>query len=402
MDNLNEKTGLEQEAIDTSLANIQDDKSPEQAPGLIQLGIDLFNKYKWLMPYFSFATGVVSALLMKRGFDRMYWLLGALFLTWTVVGLVPLLQDRAEHSERGIFKGLHFGSVVLAQSAAQEVLFFILPFYYWSCSLRSANLIFFLLLLLVILATLIDPVFEFIAKIGPASMALLGFANFATLNFALPVVIGLPNTLSLHLSVLLTALLLTLYAGYSKSPSIPADPSRSSAPEDVQEQKTASTNSEKQVQWIMLRGRLVNALFVSLGLMLAIWLFDLQRIIPPAPLRIAKGVACRHVVNKEPVEISDTFVVNKKPDPIYCYTAIQAPRGLHDEIEHRWFHDGRLINTVELKGISGGRTAGYRTWSVKRNFPKNPFGDWRCEARTKAGQLVGEIRFELTKKIVAN
>lgn len=387
---------------------------PEQALDWRRKAFELFNKYSMFLPYFSFATGIISALMMKRGYDRVSWLLAALFVSWTVVGLVPLLQDRAEHSDRSLIKALHFGAVILAQSAAQEVLFFVLPFYYWSTSLRSANVVFFVLLLVVVLLTLIDPIFERIAALPLASMALLAVANFAALNFALPVVIGLPNTISLHASVLLTTLLLTLYATYTKpkasrlpaTDATPPSPRQDDEPSNAQVETASALAPQPtrpaQVAATGLHKRLIFASLIALLAMLSIWILDLQIIIPPAPLRVTQGLACRQIIEREPHGISHSFVVDSKDlqgslEPVYCYTAIQAPRGLKDKIEHRWYQDGRLINTVPLSSIKGGRKEGYRTWSVKRNFPKDPTGDWLCEARTQGGQIIGQVRFVVEK-----
>ena len=180
---------------------------------LVALGGRL-QKYQRFLPLLSFASGIVSALLMKRGFERIYWLLGALFITWLVIGVLFVLGRQLASNNNKLFGRMHFGAIVLAQSASQEVLFFVLPFYFWSSSLFSPNVVFFLLLCAVILATLIDPIFERITAWTPGAMALLSFSNFTALNFSLPVLLGLPNGLSLHLSVVLSVLLLVLFAGY--------------------------------------------------------------------------------------------------------------------------------------------------------------------------------------------
>ncbi|MFH1812447.1 MAG: DUF5924 family protein [Pseudomonadota bacterium] len=369
-------------------------------------------RYKKLLPVLSFITGVVSALLMKRGFSRIPWLLGALFVTWIVVGLVHVLGGRLIQRESTWLARVHFGTIVLAQSASQEVLFFVLPFYFWSTTFFSPNMFFFNLLVLAILATLIDPVFERLAAWPPTTMLLLALSNFAALNFALPVVLGLRNNYSLHVSVALTVVLLVLFASYTRK--LPPHQARTTAVDPDSDSDDAAAIPADSAERIAgngaepglagasahrtwtLRQRLGLAAAVAIPLMIAIWLFDLQVAIPPAPLRIVDGTAATSVQDREALGRADRFVLGDGfPERVYCFTAIQAPRGLDEKILHVWKHDGQVVNTVELREISGGREQGYRTWSFKSRFPKDAAGDWTCEVRTGSGQIVGRVSFEV-------
>jgi len=375
-------------------------------------------RYKRFLPIISFATGIASALLMKRGYSRIPWLLGALFVTWAVVGLVMVLGARRAQERPGLLAKLHFGGIVLAQSASQEVLFFVLPFYYWSTTFWSPNVIFFGLLVVAVVATLIDPLFEAITRWPPASLILLALSNFAALNFVLPVVFGLRNDLSLHLSLLLTIILVVLFASYARgarrtdadaasaSDDAPddtaddtADTTQTTAPVDA----TAAASADdapapaarpRRVQ--ALRRRLAFAALLSSLMAAAIWFFDLQIVVPPVPLRIVDGAACAGVVDKEPLRRTERFVLADGPlERVFCFTAIQAPRGLKERISHRWIHDGAFTNQVELNKIAGGRQDGYRTWSFKRRFPADPRGRWICEVRTGGDQIIGRVAFDI-------
>ena len=46
--------------------------------------------------------------------------------------------------------------------------------------------------------------------------------------------------------------------------------------------------------------------------------------------------------------------------------------------------------------IHGGRKAGYRAWTHKRNFPAQAAGDWQVQVVTEAGQQIGVLRFAVT------
>ena len=80
---------------------------------------------------------------------------------------------------------------------------------------------------------------------------------------------------------------------------------------------------------------------------------------------------------------------------LYAYTAINAPRGLKERIFHEWTHNGRRVDRIALE-ISGGREAGYRAWTHKRNFPERSSGRWRVRVVTEAGQMIGMLRFQVT------
>jgi hypothetical protein len=145
-----------------------------------------------------------------------------------------------------------------------------------------------------------------------------------------------------------------------------------------------------------VRRRLLLAAGIAGPLMVAIWLFNLEVTIPPAPLRIVDGTAASGMQDREPVGRSARFVLGETfPPRVYCYTAIQAPRGLDESIVHVWKHEGREVNTVELHEMSGGREQGFRTWSFKSRFPRDAIGDWVCETRTGGGQIVGRVHFEV-------
>lgn len=333
-------------------------------------------RFKRALPFLSFLTGVVSALLMKRGYSRMPWLLGALLLTWVVVGGVLLLQRRLS-PERQLLGKMHFGAIVLAQSASQEVLFFVLPFYFWSTTFWSPNVLFLALLVLTVLATLVDPIFERMAARAPLVLVLLAVSTFATLNFALPVVIGIRNNWSLHISVAATIISTLLFAVYTHERGEAKGP---------------------RLKLLMATGAAMSVLLAG-----AIWVLDLQMAVPPAPLRLMDGAASHGVEEREPIDRCRRFALDQGlPPRIYCFTAIQAPRGLDEEIVHVWRHNGRDLNTVELKQISGGRQQGFRTWSFKSRFPRDPLGDWTCEVRTAGDQIIGRVRFEIVEHLDAS
>ena len=75
--------------------------------------------------------------------------------------------------------------------------------------------------------------------------------------------------------------------------------------------------------------------------------------------------------------------------PLFFYTQIKSP-GV-TTIQHRWYHGGRLLQSVRLR-VQPNRDGGYRTYS--RNVMKSESaGNWKVELRSEDGALLYEERF---------
>ncbi len=87
--------------------------------------------------------------------------------------------------------------------------------------------------------------------------------------------------------------------------------------------------------------------------------------------------------------------------PVYAYTSIFAPSDMSTVMVHRWqYYDdttGGWITASALSfSIHGGRSDGYRGYSVKRSLTE---GKWRVSVETVRGQVLGRIPF--TVKFIA-
>jgi hypothetical protein len=120
--------------------------------------------------------------------------------------------------------------------------------------------------------------------------------------------------------------------------------------------------------------------------------------VPPATLWLTEVAVTSQFdsQNRAPGEsIKQLSVAQLRSQGLFAYTAINAPRGLKERIYHEWTHNGRRVDRIALD-ISGGREAGYRAWTHKRNFPAEPSGRWRVRVVTEAGQMIGMLRFRVT------
>jgi hypothetical protein len=81
---------------------------------------------------------------------------------------------------------------------------------------------------------------------------------------------------------------------------------------------------------------------------------------------------------------------------VTAFTPVAAPAALHQAIEHRWRHEGRVVSTVRLATpVQGGRPGGFRTYSRKADFAADAYGRWSVDVVTASGQLIGRLRFRV-------
>jgi hypothetical protein len=76
-------------------------------------------------------------------------------------------------------------------------------------------------------------------------------------------------------------------------------------------------------------------------------------------------------------------------------TAIYAPAGLRQPVEHVWRKNGVRVDLMRLTPVEGGRREGFRTFSRKTAFPADPVGRWSVDVMTASGQLIGRLRFRV-------
>ncbi|MEX1057123.1 MAG: DUF5924 family protein, partial [Natronospirillum sp.] len=188
-----------------------------------------------------------------------------------------------------------------------------------------------------------------------------GFALFALLLTALPIVI--------HMTTAQSYLVALVIAGLISIPMV--------------------TRTVYGLQWWVWPSRIL----LLLGMGLAGYLVEPW--VPPATLWVT-DVAITHHVDEGGRDPSDRLfnVAEEKLNGqgLYAFTSVRAPLGLKEIIYHEWRHEGKLIDRIPLI-IEGGREAGYRSWSQKDNFPPDPSGRWEVKVVTVGNQMIGRRDF---------
>ena len=92
-------------------------------------------------------------------------------------------------------------------------------------------------------------------------------------------------------------------------------------------------------------------------------------LIPPAPLKVLRadfggGIDRRDAAGHG---ARSTALPAGWSGRVYAVTAIYAPLGLRDRLEHRWYQDGRLVYSSPSYLVAGGRGQGFRLWTSGRS-----------------------------------
>lgn len=99
-----------------------------------------------------------------------------------------------------------------------------------------------------------------------------------------------------------------------------------------------------------------------------------------------------NVVNKEPVNVSDTF--DNYVGKVYCWTrVISKVKELPTYIYHVWYYEDTEMARVKLYVWS----PNFRTWSSKIILP-SWIGEWKVIVEDKDGNVLAEGHFEIVPK----
>ena len=318
--------------------------------------------WRWGLSAWSLALGLLTLFVFRRGLPHVGWIVGYLLLLWCIFAVFTELRGALEQKGRQVV--VDAGEYVIL-TLCHNLLLFVVPAYYASATLTSVNMIFPALVAALALVTAVDPVYR--RLIHPRAWRrhlLLAFSIFAALNVALPLV-GVRPILALESSAALAVLALT-----------PALRRGAAAP------------------W---RDAHIHAVLLACLAMALVWYG--RAIVPPAPLFLARGAAARTVTDHVPVDVIQGSVpaaTVAEWGGLAAYTAVYAPGGLRQAIQHVWSRNGVPFARISLSPVRGGRAEGFRTYSITRNLTPPLDGRYTVDVVTASGQLIGRLRFAVT------
>lgn len=323
-------------------------------------------RHFWLLPLTGFSLGWASFILVQRGEGLARGIALLALLGWLWILAEPFIMNRLLAREHP--KLSHHLSNFFSQSIQQEIYFFSLPFLFVATQPDDiGQLVFTGIFVLAALISTVDPWYDrYISKHRIISLAFHALCCFVSALVILPVVVKLPTgkTLMFALGFLAVWLLLVIPDLLIRLPN-----------------------------W---KRRSVACLGLC-AIPMCIWLFRAS--IPPAGLTANQATISTGVIDHEPIDSISRIAASQLAQGVYAYVAVQAPWGLEQEIAFKWQH-GEYSETIKAV-INGGREGGYRTYSVKNNFPEPAGGRWTVDVLTAQGQLLQRLEFFVTEQQVA-
>jgi hypothetical protein len=185
--------------------------------------------------------------------------------------------------------------------------------------------------------------------------AFFAFNLFALVNVMLPILWSVSNTLTTRIGAVL-AFVGFLTLGYPASQS---------------------------------RGLRIGAV-AAIGILILVLVEAGRPLIPPAPLRLASAEFGRDFEKTSLQIVSPLTQVEPASSlRVYSLTAVKAPLGLTERLQHRWRQNGKVVCASPFHDIVGGREGGFRLWT-SCVFPSiTPGATLRVDLETEGGQLIG-------------
>jgi hypothetical protein len=318
---------------------------------------------RWGISIASLAGGIFTLFVFRRGLPNVAWIVGYLILLTLLVAVLVQVRDTLEASAKRRHRFVLTATEYTIQTLYHGVLLFLLPAYWAATTLTSVNAGFLVLLAVLALVATFDPWYRAIVRPWPwLGYVFFLVSMFGALNLALPLV-GVPPFAALLTSAWVAVVALTPAVCRARG-------------------------------WRWPTGLLVTTIT---GMAAAAAAGHWCRAIPPAPMFVARSRLVWTVGTIDSLEVatSPVRIADLRERGLVAHTAIYAPAGLRQPVEHHWRRDGRVVDVGRLQPVEGGRLEGYRTFSRKASFPPDAVGQWSVDVMTASGQLVGRLRFRV-------
>ena len=305
---------------------------------------------------------MLTLFVFQRGLPHVSLIIGYVLLLWLLVAVLVQTREALQSSGKKTLRFVLTATDYTIQTLYHGVLLFLIPAYYAAATLTSVNAFFVVLLVALALVATFDPIYQAIVHPRPWVSAIFFIVSlFGALNLALPLV-RVPPIFALVLSAWMATVGITPMVCRARG-------------------------------WRWSRGLLATA---TLGVAVVVIISLVRVWIPPAPLFLAKATLAWNVGSVDSLEPPSRIPAAELFERgLVAHTAIYAPAGLHQPVEHVWKLNGVIVNVVKLTPVEGGRREGYRTFSRKTAFPERSRGRWTVDVMTGSGQLIGRLRFRV-------
>ncbi len=320
-------------------------------------------KLWWLHSLYALLLGIGIMWLGARKFTYLRVTVFQIGFIWLSSLFLPTLVEH-RHLPKSWSQRVRLLINFFNKNFYQQVLFFVLPIYYASATPSSRNIVFVGLVGVSAILSTVDVIYDRHLSVSRSLTAMFfAFNLFTLVNVMLPVMWSVSNTWTTRVSALLAAMaFLTLCNPFSQSK------------------------------------RLRTAFALLIAVMLVGSVERWRSFIPPAPLRLASA---EFGTGFQPESLRvEPAVAQLAPGGalrLYGLTAVKAPLGLKERVQHRWYKNGVLVWASPFYDMTGGREEGFRLWTAC-SFDSIARGTaLRLDLVTEGGQLIGRADLKTGK-----
>lgn len=316
-------------------------------------------RWPWLLPAISFATGWLGFALVQRGEAMARAIAAMALLAWPWLLAENVLGTWLVRMSSGRLSPKLLAFVT--QSLQQEVLFFALPFLIGATQRDLGQILFTTVVAFGALITTVDPIYHRrIAAHPGTSVAFHAFCTFIASLVVLPMAAAMPLEQALPIAIAVSGSCILL--------SLP--------------RMLAGIRNHR----LRLPG--IAALAVCLSLS-----WQLREHVPPAGLSLKNSRITQSLEGLQPgPALKRIDAGSLLAHGAIAFVSIRAPTGLSQTVLFEWWHRGERLDQVPAD-IHGGGESGWRTFTRKQNFPEDPRGRWRVDVLTPQGQLICRLLF---------
>jgi hypothetical protein len=312
-------------------------------------------KLWWLHSFYALILGIAIMWVGKRNFSYLRLVVFHISFIWLSSLFLSKLLNHPRFLARWAPR-LRLVVNFFNKNLYQQMLFFVLPIYYASATLGSANITFVILVASSATLSTIDVIYDRHLSVKRGlTAAFFAFNLFALINVMLPILWYVSNTLATRVSAALA------FLGFS-SLYYPTSQSK-------------------------IRRR---ALVFGIGILIFALVESGRLFIPPAPLRLM-SVEFGREFDKDSLRVVSPLTELQPSQPLRLYgvASIKAPLGLSERVRHRWYENGKLVFASPLYNMVGGREEGFRLWTSFLFKNPAPGTSVRLDLETEGGQLIG-------------
>lgn len=312
-----------------------------------------------LSPFISLASGFVTVALFRRGVDFAPISAGLAVAAWlSAILFSRFLSPPVQVAEEDVSKNsnvVRFASRTLVTGIYQNVLFFLVPIWFGSATLCSANIAFPMILCAIALFSCFDgPFAEHVLSRRLRRSIVSGVILFAVSVPALCVL----TFLSVRISVALSA-------GGAALASV-----------------VLGTSADHRGKRFLFG--------VTISAIALVAFYFAAPFLPPTPVQCLESAAATGVADKDPVKVDTQFI--RGTSKVFAHFAVAAPDRYAQEIHFQWYANGEKRGKPIASKIVGGRKHGFRTWTY---ISKPSSGRYRVDLLTADRQLIGRVIFNV-------